>query len=127
MGTNVLVRVLVVEDSAVMRSLIASTLEEIDGFEVIEVPNGFEALKMLPSQSFDLILTDINMPEINGLEIVSFVKKHPQYRSIPTIIVSTEQSEEDIKKGLALGANAYVTKPFDPEKLKETVLKAIRA
>src|SRR5579863_929722 len=110
-----------------MRSLIASTLEEIDGFEVIEVPNGFEALKMLPSQSFDLILTDINMPEINGLEIVSFVKKHPQYRSIPTIIVSTEQSEEDIKKGLALGANAYVTKPFDPEKLKETVLKAIRA
>jgi len=126
-GTNVLVRVLVVEDSAVMRSLIASTLEEIDGFEVIEVPNGFEALKMLPSQSFDLILTDINMPEINGLEIVSFVKKHPQYRSIPTIIVSTEQSEEDIKKGLALGANAYVTKPFDPEKLKETVLKAIRA
>jgi len=89
----------------------------------VEVQNGFEALKILPSQSFDLILTDINMPEINGLEIVSFVKKHPQYSSIPTIIVSTEQSDEDIKKGLALGANDYVTKPFDPAKLKEVVLR----
>jgi two-component system chemotaxis response regulator CheY len=119
-------KVLVVEDSATMRSLIVSTLEELNGVEVIEVPNGFEALRMLPSQPFDLILTDINMPEINGLEIVNFVKGHPQYKSIPLVIVSTEQGEEDIKKGMALGAAAYVTKPFDPARLKEIVLSIIR-
>ena len=92
-------RVLVVEDSTTMRSLIASTVEEIPGFTVIAVGNGFEALKTLPQQPIDLIITDINMPDINGLEIVNFVKNHPNYRTIPMIIVSTEQSEEDIQKG----------------------------
>ncbi len=114
-------KVLVVEDSPTMRSLIASTVEELPGFAVIAVGNGFEALKVLPSQPFDLIITDINMPDINGLEIVNFVKNHPNYRAIPLIIVSTEQSEEDIKKGLALGASAYVTKPFNPDELRKTV------
>jgi two-component system chemotaxis response regulator CheY len=114
-------KVLVVEDSTTMRSLIASTVEELPGFTVIAVGNGFEALKILPSQPFDLIITDINMPDINGLEIVNFVKNHPNYRTIPLIIVSTEQSEEDIKKGLALGASAYVTKPFNPDELRKTV------
>lgn len=119
-------RVLVVEDSAAMRSLITSTLEDISDIDVVEVANGFEALKILPAQPFDLIMTDINMPDINGLEIVSFVKGHSQYKNIPMIIVSTEQSDEDIQKGLDLGAVAYLTKPFDPEKLKETVLSVIR-
>ncbi len=114
-------KVLVVEDSTTMRSLIASTVEELPGFAVIAVGNGFEALKILPSQPFDLIITDINMPDINGLEIVNFVKNHPNYRAIPLIIVSTEQSEEDIKKGLALGASAYVTKPFNPDELRKIV------
>lgn len=114
-------KVLVVEDSITMRSLIASTVEELPGFTVIAVGNGFEALKALPLQTFDLIITDINMPDINGLEIVNFVKNHPNYRTIPLIIVSTEQSEEDIQKGLALGASAYVTKPFKPDELRKTV------
>ncbi len=114
-------KVLVVEDSTTMRSLIASTVEELPGFTVIAVGNGFEALKALPLQTFDLIITDINMPDINGLEIVNFVKNHPNYRTIPLIIVSTEQSEEDIQKGLALGASAYVTKPFKPDELRKTV------
>ena len=114
-------RVLLVEDSATMRSLLASTLEEIAGLRVFAVGTGFEALKALPQQPIDLIITDINMPDINGLEVVNFVKNHPDYRAIPLIIVSTEQSKNDIQKGLSLGASAYITKPFIPDEFKKTV------
>ena len=120
-------KVLVVEDSITMRSLITSTLEEISGFTVVAVGNGFEALKTLPQQPIDLIITDINMPDINGLEIVNFVKNHPNYRTIPLIIVSTEQSDEDIRKGLSLGASAYVTKPFNPDELRKTVQDVLKS
>lgn len=114
-------KVLVVDDSATMRSLLVSTLEEIDGIETVQASNGFEALKALPMQPFDLVLTDINMPQINGLEIVHFIKNNETYRNIPLIIVSTEHGQADIRKGLALGAQKYITKPFDPEQVKKTV------
>jgi two-component system chemotaxis response regulator CheY len=120
-------RVLVVDDSSTTRALIVSTIEEMDGFETIEAPNGFEALKRIPEQPLDLIVTDINMPDINGLEIVHFVKHHPDYRLIPMIIVSTEGSDEDVKRGLDLGASAYVKKPFEPEQLKSTIRRLISA
>jgi two-component system chemotaxis response regulator CheY len=120
-------RVLIVDDSATTRALIVSTVEEMDGYETIEAPSGFEALKRLPQQPLDLIVTDINMPDINGLEIVHFVKHHPQYQSIPMIIVSTESSEEDVRKGLSLGAAAYVKKPFEPEFLRSTIRQVVKA
>jgi len=113
-------RILIVEDSSTMRSLLGSSLEELEGpVKLVEVATGFEALRVLPRQSFDLIVTDINMPDINGLELVSFVKRNPAYREIPLVIVSTEGSERDRDKGLQLGADAYVVKPFDPEGLRE--------
>ena len=96
-----------------MRSLIASTIEEMRGFELFEARNGFEALKALPSRQFDMIITDLNMPDINGLEIIKFVKDHPAYKSIPLLVVTTRIGEEDRKKGLALGACGYVIKPFE--------------
>ncbi|MCZ6464845.1 MAG: response regulator [Proteobacteria bacterium] len=112
-------RILIVEDSATMRSLLASTLEAIDlPVKITQVDNGFEALRILPRESADLIVTDINMPDINGLELVSFVKQNPAYRSIPLIIVSTEGSKRDRDKGLELGADAYLVKPFEPEELR---------
>jgi two-component system chemotaxis response regulator CheY len=111
--------ILVVEDSATMRSLIASTLEELGpAVKITEASSGFEALRLLPRGVFDLIVTDINMPDINGLELVSFVKKNPAYAAIPLIIVSTESSERDREKGLGLGADAYLVKPFEPEDLR---------
>jgi two-component system chemotaxis response regulator CheY len=114
--------VLVVEDSATMRSLIASTLEEMEEpLKITDAPSGFEALRLLPRERFDLILTDINMPDINGLELVSFVKGNAAYRSIPLIIVSTESSERDREKGLSLGADAYLVKPFGPDDLLRIV------
>jgi two-component system chemotaxis response regulator CheY len=112
-------RILVVEDSATMRSLIASTLEELDpAVKITEASSGFEALRLLPRAAFDLIVTDINMPDINGLELVAFLKKTPAYARVPLIIVSTEGSERDREKGLGLGADAYVVKPFAPEDLR---------
>lgn len=119
-------RVLVVEDSSAMRSLIATTVEEIRGIEVVEAGNGFDALRILPQQRIDLIITDINMPDINGLEIVHFVKSNPNYHKIPVIIVTTERGEEDRKKGLSLGASEYITKPFNPEDLRQIVVRLIK-
>ncbi|HEY5599400.1 MAG TPA: response regulator [Candidatus Manganitrophaceae bacterium] len=119
-------KILVIDDSATMRSMLMSTIEEMKGVEVVEACNGFEALKALPLKQFDLIITDINMPEINGLEIVHFVKNNPRYQKIPLIILSTEHGAEDIKKGLALGAQKYITKPFDPDDLKKTVKEILR-
>jgi two-component system chemotaxis response regulator CheY len=112
--------VLVVEDSKAIRSMMRVSLEEA-GFSVMEAGNGFEALKSLPTRPFDLIVTDINMPDINGLELISFVRSNPAYNTIPLIIVSTEKSDEDKKRGLALGASSYVVKPFSKQDLMTAV------
>jgi two-component system chemotaxis response regulator CheY len=103
-----------------MRALLCSALEDLEmPVKVVEASSGFEALRMLPRASFDLIVTDINMPDINGLELVSFVKSNEAYREIPLVIVSTEGSDRDRDKGLGLGANAYLVKPFEPETLRD--------
>jgi two-component system chemotaxis response regulator CheY len=117
--------VLVVEDSKAIRSMIRVALEEAGGFFAIEAGSGFEALKTLPTRHFDLIITDINMPDINGLELIGYVKSNPTYRDIPLIIVSTEKSVEDKKRGMALGAVGYVTKPFKKEELVTVVSQAL--
>jgi len=102
-----------------MRALLASALEGLTSpVKITEVESGFEALRVLPRASYDLILTDINMPDINGLELVSFLKNDAKYRAIPLIIVSTEGSERDRDKGLSLGADAYLVKPFQPGELR---------
>ena len=113
-------RILIVEDSPTMRALLVSALEGLDQpVKITEVASGFEALRELPRVAYDLILTDINMPDINGLELVSFVKNNAAFRSIPLVIVSTEGSERDRDKGLRLGADAYLVKPFAPETLQQ--------
>jgi two-component system chemotaxis response regulator CheY len=117
--------VLIVEDSKAIRSVIRIALEEAGDFFAAEANNGFEALKMLPRRNFDLIITDINMPDINGLELIGFVKSNPAYRDIPLIIVSTEKTEEDKRRGMALGAMGYVVKPFRKEDLLALVKKAV--
>ncbi len=115
-------RILIVEDSATMRSLLVSCLEELgEPVKITEASSGFEALRYLPRDEFDLVVTDINMPDINGLELVSFVKNNEKYRGIPLVIVSTEGSDRDRDKGLELGADAYLVKPFEPELLRQTV------
>lgn len=117
--------ILIVEDSSTTRALLRAVIDELGDFETIEASTGFEALKMLPQQEYDLIITDINMPDINGLEFINFVRSNNRYSHIPIIIVSTERSEEDKKRGMALGATAYVTKPFKSLELQEAIQKII--
>jgi two-component system chemotaxis response regulator CheY len=117
--------ILIVEDSATTRSLIRAVIDELGDFETVEASSGFEALKILPAQHYDLIVTDINMPDINGLELISFVRNNPRYDHLPVIIVSTERSEEDKKRGMALGAAGYIAKPFKSSELQEIIKKTI--
>jgi two-component system chemotaxis response regulator CheY len=117
--------ILIVEDSATTRALIRAVIEDIGDFNTVEAGSGFEALKLLPTQEFNLVITDVNMPDINGLELIHFIKSNPRYSHIPLIIVSTERSEEDKKRGIALGAMSYITKPFKAQELQEVVKQAI--
>ena len=119
--------ILIVEDSAAMRSMIDSIIGELAGeeFVITEAQNGFEALKLLPRVQFDLILTDINMPDINGLELLTFLKSNPRYRDIPTLVITTEGKEEDRRRGLALGADEYLIKPFTPESLIASIKRLL--
>jgi two-component system, chemotaxis family, chemotaxis protein CheY len=119
-------KVLVVEDSKASREFIASTVEAVDGLTALTCASGFEALKLLPRHRFSLIITDINMPDINGLELINFVKKNPHYRDTPLIVVTTEGREADRQKGLSLGASEYLIKPFEPERLQGLLRQYLR-
>jgi two-component system chemotaxis response regulator CheY len=115
-------KILVVEDSPSMRAYVTTLVESYpheEEIEIVEASSGFEALKVLPHHKLDAILTDINMPDINGLELVSFIKNHPGYKGIPILVISTESSEEDRRRAEALGAEEYLVKPFAPEELLE--------
>jgi two-component system chemotaxis response regulator CheY len=114
-------KVLVVEDSAAIRAMIVSIVETVPGIVCVDAEDGLAALKALPGDSFDAILTDINMPGLTGLELISFVRCHPSYSRIPIIIISTEKTDADRERGLSLGASDYITKPFAPNDLQRVI------
>jgi two-component system, chemotaxis family, chemotaxis protein CheY len=121
-------KVLVVEDSPSMRSYVVNIIESgADDVEIVEAENGFEALKTLPHHKFDAILTDINMPDINGLELVSFLKNHPIYKTIPIMVISTESTTEDRNRAAALGAEEYLVKPFEAPELVAKLRKLLKS
>jgi two-component system chemotaxis response regulator CheY len=104
-----------------MRAFVRAALEADGTASVEEAASGFEALRILPRATFDLVIVDINMPDINGLELVSFMRRSDVHRTTPLIIISTEASARDRERGLALGANEYLSKPFAPDVLKGVV------
>ena len=113
--------ILVVEDSPTMRQLIGFAMKRIAGSKVIEATDGVDALKKLSSEKIDIILADINMPVMDGLKLVSLVRGNPTYKDIPIIIITTEGAEEDKKRALAIGANAYLPKPIQTQELIKLV------
>jgi two-component system chemotaxis response regulator CheY len=116
-------KVLVVEDSPTMRQLIVFALKRIRGFQIAEANDGVDGLKKLSADKYDLILTDINMPIMDGLKLVSMVRNDPNYKETPIIVITTEGATEDRERALALGANEYITKPIQTMKILETVKK----
>jgi len=113
--------ILIADDSPTMRAMLVSTIEMLGDYRIVEASSGFEALRLLPREKVDLILTDINMPDINGLELISYLRNNSNYLSIPVFIISTEGSQKDIEKGKLLGANEYLIKPFDTTRLQALI------
>jgi len=113
--------ILVVEDSPAMRQLISFAMKRVPGSSVIEATDGVDALKKLSSAKIDIIIADINMPIMDGLKLLSLVRGNTAYKNIPVIIVTTEGADEDRKKALAIGANAYLTKPIQTQELIKLV------
>jgi two-component system chemotaxis response regulator CheY len=109
--------ILVVEDSPTMRQLISFAMKRIANSRVIEATDGVDALKKLSSDKIDLILCDINMPVMDGLKLVSLVRGNTIFKDIPIIMVTTEGAEEDRKRAIAIGANAYLPKPIQTQEL----------
>ncbi|TAK03125.1 MAG: response regulator [Candidatus Manganitrophaceae bacterium] len=120
------IRFLVVEDSPTMRQLITFSLKRIPNAKIIEASDGVDALKKLKENRFDLIVSDINMPLMDGLKLVSMIRSDPSYRSTPIVIVTTEGSQPDREKGLALGANAYLSKPIQTNELLKVVKELLK-
>lgn len=105
-------RCLVVEDSPMMRQLIVFELSRISELDITEADDGVDALKKLATGKFDIVLTDINMPIMDGLKLVKRIRSDHTHKDVPIVIITTEGSKEDRSRAIALGANAYITKPI---------------
>lgn len=112
---------LVVEDSPTMRQLIVMALRRIPGLSCIEADDGVHAVKALTTSSFDILVTDINMPMMDGLKLVGLVRAEEKYNRMPIVIITTESAAEDRQRALSLGADAYITKPIRARQVIDTV------
>ncbi|MEE9386487.1 MAG: response regulator [Nannocystaceae bacterium] len=108
---------LVVEDSPPMRKMIVFALSRVRGLRVVEADDGVEALRQIAGTRFDIILTDLNMPILDGLKLVRRLRDDDAYKDVPIIIITTEGAREDRERALALGANAYITKPIQAQEV----------
>jgi two-component system chemotaxis response regulator CheY len=118
-------RVLVVDDSSTMRRIIANTLKKLGHDEIIEAGDGTEALQVVEAGRPDLILTDWNMPRMDGREFVQTLRQNPEMGGIPVLMVTTQAEKPDVVVALEAGVNDYVVKPFTPEALKEKIAEVL--
>ncbi|GAB7080289.1 response regulator [Megalodesulfovibrio paquesii] len=113
--------ILIVDDSKTVRNLVAFILKK-EGYKVTAAENGLDGLEKLYSmEAVDLIISDINMPKMDGFTFIRQVREQELYRDLPIVVLSTEGQEKDIQQGLQLGANLYMVKPAQPEKLLRNV------
>jgi DNA-binding response OmpR family regulator len=116
--------VLVVDDDPVILRLLQVNFE-LEGIEVVTAPDGEEGLKMAQSDPPDLVISDIMMPKVNGLELLAALRSSPETASMPVILLSAKAQVADVQRGLELGADDYITKPFDPLELIDRVYKVL--
>jgi len=123
------VRTLIVDDSSVMRKIVERALRQagLDTMVVFEAGNGIDGLEMLKAEHVDLILSDINMPSMDGLEFLRQIRAQNLAPGIPVVMITTESSEEHVKQAILAGAQGYIRKPFTPEQVKERVLPLLNA
>jgi len=111
------INILIVEDSPTMRQLISFALKRIRGVRIVEAGDGVDGLKKISVEKFDMIFTDINMPVMDGLKLISLVREDPNHKGVPIVVITTEGALEDRQRALALGANDYITKPIQPNRI----------
>lgn len=115
---------LIVDDSSVMRKIVERSLRQagVEFASVLEASNGSDALAILQQNAVDLVLSDINMPVMNGLEFVEKLHDMPELAKVPVVMITTEGSESYVLKALSFGARGYIRKPFTPDEIKDNVL-----
>lgn len=118
--------ILIVEDSPTMRQLISFALKRLRVVRIVEANDGVDGLKKLSAEKFDLIFTDINMPIMDGLKLVSLVRTDSNYKATPIVVITTEGAQEDRERALALGANAYITKPIQPNNILDVARRLLK-
>lgn len=120
-------KILVVEDSPLMRQLITVSLKRFQGADIVEAEDGVVGLKKLKSETFDLVILDINMPIMNGLKLIGHIRSDDTLKALPIMVVTTEGVEEDKARALELGADVYLTKPVDGRDILATAKKLLGA
>lgn len=116
--------ILVVDDSPTMRQLIVFALKRLRDVSITEANDGVDGLKKISSDKFDLVLTDINMPVMDGLKLVSLIRSDATHKEVPIIVITTEGGQEDKDRAMALGATSYITKPIQANSVL-TVVKGL--
>ena len=119
-------KILIVDDSSSVRTVARMALRE-RGYEVVEAANGQEALTKLDAERCHLVISDVNMPTMDGITLLKEIKRHPNYKFTPVIMLTTEAGEDKKQEGRAAGAKAWITKPFQPQLLVDAVSKLIQA
>lgn len=120
-------RILIVDDSPTIRRMVAVSLQGLDNVAFSEASNGLEAIEILARETINLMILDLNMPDMHGLEVLQFVRTHKPYGNIPVIILTTKYDPETRRAALEGGASRYVTKPFDPAALRENAMSLLEA
>lgn len=113
--------ILVVDDSATMRRMVIASLRAVPNIQCREAGSGLEAIERLALAPVDLIVLDLNMPDIHGIEVLQFVRSHERYQAIPVIVLTTRGDDDSRAVALAAGASQYLTKPFTPQQLAAQV------
>jgi two-component system chemotaxis response regulator CheY len=123
------IRALIVDDSSVMRKIVERALRQagLDSLVVHEAGSGAEGLELLKAKPVDLILSDINMPTMDGLEFLRQIRAQNLADGVPVVMITTESSEEHVKQAIQSGAQGYIRKPFTAEQVKERVLPLVKA
>jgi len=120
-------RILIVEDSPTMRQLLAFALRRLRDVDVVEAQDGMDGLRKVSSDSFDLALVDINMPVMDGLKLIRLMRGESALADIPIVVITTEGADEDRERALALGADEYLTKPIQANRVLEVARKLLDA
>lgn len=114
--------ILVADDSPSIRKFVSFALT-LKGYDIISAADGMEALEMLPNTKIHMVITDLNMPNMDGYELIKAIRNNEEFKEIPIIILSSLAGNDEIQKGMEFGANSYLVKPFDPQRIAYEVSK----